>query len=589
MAKYRAPRQIDESLLVGTEQFSQLQLVFSDPVQERYEVARPLLLGQPLMATERAIQTQKHPQTVRHYVRRFQAAGMAGLFDDEPDVVPRCGLVSEAVRHEVIRLKTLYPPLHLREIANIIYATIGARIDHKTVGRILQRHPIAVQPRLPLPKFGDYKEPYEARVEVIKLYYRGWNIQSISGFLGLSRKHIYTLLARFEAEHFAGLMTQPHGPRHHHRKLYLPLLKKVADLQKEHPLIGRFHLWDWLLPEDKAQVSERTIGRAMAFNRFVHEELSRQETPKSTKPHPFKARTWHQYWFIDHRYLEKIDGVQYYSLCILEGYSRAFLAGVVLSTQARGPVLKLLYETVLMWGAPATIVSDSGGAFVSDDYERCGERLGIRIEHIESRQSWQNMIETHFNLQRLMADPQFARCQNEAELQQEHTRFLDRYNRSSHSAHLKRKDGKRTPQDVLAWVRGEPLTTQRVARAFRELLWTRTLDRAGYALVQNYYLYAERAASRQRVCLWLWDDTLRIDCQDELLASYPCAYDSQRGELRTVHEPTLHPNHFAQQQQALFHLGPEQWQRVNRLAKQQRRRRIVRGRGQKKLPLVMEK
>jgi hypothetical protein len=259
-------------------------------------------------------------------------------------------------------------------------------------------------------------------------------------------------------------------------------------------------------------------------------------------------------------------------LCILEGYSRAFLAGVVLSTQARGPVLKLLYETVRMWGAPSALVSDSGGAFVSGDYERCGERLGIRIEHIETRQSWQNMIETHFNLQRIMADPQFARCRSEAELQQEHARFLDRYNRSTHSAHLKRKDGKRTPQEVLSWVRGEPLTVQRVGRAFRELLWKRTLDRAGYALVQNYYLYAERAASRQRVCLWLWDDTLRIDCRDELLASYPCVYEPERGEIQRVQEPTLHPNHFAQQQGRLFYLGEEQWQRMAQLQRQQRRR-----------------
>jgi transposase InsO family protein len=500
MPKARPERRIDESLLARTEQYPQLELVFSDAVQERYEVARPLLLGQPITAKERVAQTHKHPQTVRRYVRRFEGQGMLGLFDEEPEMVPRCGNVSEAVRLEVLRLKTLYGPLNLREIANIVYGTLGARIDHKTVGRILERHLIAHQPRLPLPKFRDYKEPYEARVEVVKLYYRGWNIQSISGFLGVSRQHIYTLLERFEEEHFAGLVTRPLGPRHHHRKMYLPLLKKVSDLQREHPLIGRFRLWDWLLPDDKAQVSERTVGRAMAFNRFMHEELNRQ-TPKAPKPHPFKARTWHQYWFIDHRYLEKIDGVQYYLLCILEGYSRAFLSGIVLATQARGPVLKLLYETVLKWGAPGTIVSDSGGAFASADYEACCERLGIRVEHIEARQSWQNMIEIHFNIQRLIGDPHFARGLDEAGLAQTHAWFIERYNSSTHSAHQKRKDGRRTPGEVLSWVRGEPMSQRQVQRGFRELLWTRTLDRAGYALVQNYYLYGERAANRQRVCL----------------------------------------------------------------------------------------
>lgn len=587
MPKRRAERQVDESVLAGTERFPQLQLVFSDTVQERYEVARPLLLGQPVTAKERAAQTQKHPQTVRRYVRRFEGQGMRGLFDEEPEMVPRCGSVSEAVRLEVLRLKTLYAPLNLREIANIVYGTLGARIDHKTVGRILERHPIARQQRLPLPKFRDYKEPYEARVEVVKLYYRGWNIQSISGFLGVSRKHIYTLLSRFEEEHFAGLVSRSKAPHYRYRKLYLPLLKKVADLQKEHPLIGRFRLWDWLLPDDKAGVSERTVGRAMAFNRFMYEELGRQ-IPREAKPHPFKARTWHQYWFIDHRYLEKIDGVQYYSLCILEGYSRAFLSGVVLATQARGPVLKLLYETVLKWGAPGAIVSDSGGAFVSSDYEACCERLGIRVEHIEARQSWQNLIETHFNIQRLMGDPQFARCSDEAQLTQAHAWFIERYNSSTHSAHLHRKDGRRTPGEVLSWVRGEPMSQRQVQRGFRELLWTRTLDRAGYALVQNYYLYGERAANRQRVCLWLWDDTLRIDCRDELLASYPCTYDPDQKELRAVKEPTLHPNHFAQEQPVLFELGQEQWQRVSRLNRQ-KRRRFSQQSPQPQLPLWAEK
>lgn len=95
------------------------------------------------------------------------------------------------------------------------------------------------------------------------------------------------------------------------------------------------------------------------------------------------------------------------------------------------------------------------------------------------------------------------------------------------------------------------MSQRQVQRGFRELLWTRTLDRAGYALVQNYYLYGERAANRQRVCLWLWDDTLRIDCRDELLASYPCTYDPDQKALRAVKEPILHPNHFAQEQPVL--------------------------------------
>jgi transposase len=157
--------------------FSQLRLLFTDDVQERYEIARPLILGQEHSSAARARETDKHPQTVRRYVRRFEHAGMRGLFD-EREVIARSGTLPEAVRQEIIRLKTLHAPLHFREIANIIYATLGTRIDYKTVQHILQQHPIATQKRLPFTKFHDYKEPYEARVEVIKLYYHGWNIKS---------------------------------------------------------------------------------------------------------------------------------------------------------------------------------------------------------------------------------------------------------------------------------------------------------------------------------------------------------------------------------------------------------------------------
>ncbi len=54
------------------EAFPQLRLHFVDDVQERYEIARPLLLGQAVTAVERAQETSTHAQTVRRYVRRFE-------------------------------------------------------------------------------------------------------------------------------------------------------------------------------------------------------------------------------------------------------------------------------------------------------------------------------------------------------------------------------------------------------------------------------------------------------------------------------------------------------------------------------------
>jgi hypothetical protein len=183
-----------------------------------------------------------------------------------------------------------------------------------------------------------------------------------------------------------------------------------------------------------------------------------------------------------------------------------------------------------------------------------------------------------------MADYKFSQAHNEAELQQEHMHFMDTYNHLQHWAHQKRKVGSRTPHEVLSWVRGKIITSRQLNAAFRETLWNRTTTRAGYVLVQNYYLYAERALNRQRVCLWLWDDTLRIDYRDELLASYPCHYDHEAHAIQKLGEPTLYENCFAQQQPQLLELNPDQWQRVTQQVGQRHRTRRLNSRSQLKLP-----
>jgi hypothetical protein len=41
------------------------------------------------------------------------------------------------------------------------------------------------------------------------------------------------------------------------------------------------------------------------------------------QPHPYKARHPHEYWFIDGRQMDfALDGVKWWSILVLEGYSR---------------------------------------------------------------------------------------------------------------------------------------------------------------------------------------------------------------------------------------------------------------------------
>ena len=73
----------------------------------------------------------------------------------------------------------------------------------------------------------------------------------------------------------------------------------------------------------------------MALNRQFHGApgpwaSAQEEAPSDTTPKhlPYRPRYRHHMWFIDIRYLVRLDGRWVYSFCMLEGYSRKILAGM---------------------------------------------------------------------------------------------------------------------------------------------------------------------------------------------------------------------------------------------------------------------
>ena len=92
-------------------------------------------------------------------------------------------------------------------------AKIGG--DDKTVKKLWQQIPGPVQGELPFGTYHSHPQRYDARLQVIKLYYQGWTKLSISRFLKVSRPTVDLWIRRFEAEHFAGLEDKsrtPHAP-----------------------------------------------------------------------------------------------------------------------------------------------------------------------------------------------------------------------------------------------------------------------------------------------------------------------------------------------------------------------------------------
>ena len=120
----------------------------------------------------------------------------------------------EAVRQEVDRLKALYPGFHYRELARILSYKFDMRIDDKTAKQLWERSPVPPQSQLPPVELSHPARPLSGpRAGDQALFIRAGISVSISRFLHVSRPTIDRWIARFEAEHFAGLLDKSRAPK----------------------------------------------------------------------------------------------------------------------------------------------------------------------------------------------------------------------------------------------------------------------------------------------------------------------------------------------------------------------------------------
>jgi transposase InsO family protein len=427
--------------------FDQLQLRFRDPVQRRYEIIRLLLLD-ACTAAERAAHTHLPPDTIGKRKRRFEQQGMLGLLPPHVEMRTRerRRQVPAAAVEELQRLQGLYGGVHYRELGRIIYCKTGDRLDHKTIKRLWQQLPLSSPSPLPRLDYHSYAARPQARAQVITLYCQGWTKISLSRFLQVSRPTVREWLHRFEQEALTGLEDKSRAPKAPARKAWLPLMIAVYHLQKRHPDAGRCRMWSLLGQDD---VSVRTIGRVMALNKRVYDDMPhvrRQRAKPDAQPHPYKAQAPHEVWCIDGRQMDfTLQGSKWWSIVLLEGYSRTMLAAAVAPSETSWVAMLVLYTACRQYGAPQRLLSDSGGAYIANEFEAVCTRLEIEPITIVSAQgeSWMNIMETHCNVQRRLYDYQFSLTQSPSEFEQVHQAFLKTYNTTAHAGLI--KDGFATP------------------------------------------------------------------------------------------------------------------------------------------------
>lgn len=165
--------------------------------------------------------------------------------------------------------------------------------------------------------------------------------------------------------------------------------------------------------------------------------------------------------------------------------------------------------------------------------------MGIAKETIEKRKPWQNYVETTFKIQKRMADYYFARAESWEELVAAHDRWVEQYNTQRHWAHRHRKDGKKSPAEVLGFLTSVRHRPEDLERAFFSTRFTRVLDASGYARIRHWRIYAEEGLARREVALWLGPEVLTVEYAGEPLARYEVEYSARTKNLRGVKRPRL--------------------------------------------------
>ena len=243
------------------------------------------------------------------------------------------------------------------------------------------------------------------------LYSQGGHKRRIRRFLPISPSTVYRWIARFEAEPWAGLVDHSRAPQAPARKLWRPLLRDVYHRHKRQPDAGECRLWSLL---GHPELSVRTGGRIMALTRQLSDDMPHVRKPRAPQdpaPPPDKAMAPHAYWLMAGRKMVFAgDGVKWWSLRLLDGYSRTLLAGAVAPAEARGVALLVLYTACRRSGAPQTVISASGGAYLADDGDAVCQRVQIHHERLVSTQgaSDTHLMDTHGNSPRRWFDDQVS-------------------------------------------------------------------------------------------------------------------------------------------------------------------------------------
>jgi len=544
-----------------THEWARIRPLLKDSAQIKYELIRPVILW-GIDVKERAAETGEPRSTIYYQANLFDQAGMASLLPPEPPPpVPKLDkrTLPPPMRQAIVDLHAEYPEHHVDEIARIIYVQFGRRPSAQTIKLTLANGPKPSRTTRRFPLWSQISDPRERRLAVLKLHAEGWTPTSIAGYLGTSRRTVHTTLKRWIEEQFAGLPDKSSRPHQPATKTTLKAMQEVKQMQIN-PELGEYRV-SAALEQLGIKLSPRTCGRMLALNRALYHLQMPRKGGRPKKEMPFKAAYRHQYWSVDIRYLDmhQLGGGMIYCISILENYSRAILASAVTRRQTFEEYIAVLYAAIRKHGCPEGLVSDHGGVFRDHRAMHIYRALGIEKLEIEKRQSWQNNLETAFNVQRRMGDWYFETAKSWEDLVAAHKKWVLDYNFQKHLAHEKREDGRHSPAEVLGWVTGKHYEPDYMYRAFSAICETRRLSKAGYARFRDFLLYGERGLAGKKALINIFQDTLALEYGEHPLAKYSVEWQPNDKHLLRVGNPRLYDHPYQSPQLELWSKDSVEW------------------------------
>jgi putative transposase len=559
-----------------TDNYHLLQQWCRTPEQRLYEGIRPItLFGVP--PAERAQETGLAERSLGRAADAFDTHGIISLFrptkaqrEDHHRSLP------VAMRQLIVDLKAEYATFTDGEIATICAIQFaGRRPSHHTVKAVLADGPPPSRTSRQFPRYEEIGTPEERRQAVIRLHAQGWSISTIARYLDVSRPTIYEILKRWVEEGVQGLADKSHANTSK-PGVDLPTRNLIRKKQEENPLLGEWRMYAALKQID-ISASPRTCGRIMAENRRLYAIKPKLGEPHKLKPHPFKALARHERWCLDIRYIEKhhipeIKG-SFYVITVMDAFSRAILSSDIFQSQDLACVLIVLYAAVEQFGAPQRLITDNGGVFRAKQLLAICEALDIEKEYIHARQSWENLVETHFNVMRRMSQVHFEQVTSWQGAKLAHERFMTDYNAQPHWAHRKREDNRLSPAEVLGQEKSLLRTPEQLHRIFYATRFLRRLDRLGYAHVRRWKLYGEEALARHPAVIWLHGDALTVEYEETPLAQYTVRYQPDKKHFKAIPDARRFETPYRSPQGWLWELDETMWHLAKRLPEYAPRKR----------------